>query len=69
MIEENDGGARQSIAKDDLPLVVGVDLGGTQLRAAVLRGATLISRVGLLTGEILYQIVSFHVCFRRCGKL
>src|SRR5947209_5198099 len=35
----------------DLPLVVGVDLGGTQLRVAVLRGATLLSRVGLLTGE------------------
>lgn len=34
-----------------LPMVVGVDLGGTQIRAAVLRGATLISRVGLLTGE------------------
>ncbi len=33
------------------PLVVGVDLGGTQIRAAVLRGATLLSRVGLLTGE------------------
>ena len=35
----------------ELPLVVGVDLGGTQMRAAVLRGATLLSRVGLLTGE------------------
>lgn len=34
-----------------LPLVVGVDLGGTQIRAAVLRGANLLSRVGLLTGE------------------
>jgi glucokinase len=34
-----------------LPLVVGVDLGGTQMRAAVLRGSTLLSRVGLLTGE------------------
>ncbi len=33
------------------PLVVGVDLGGTQIRSAVLRGATLLSRVGLLTGE------------------
>ncbi|GAC1364372.1 MAG: ROK family protein [Ktedonobacteraceae bacterium] len=33
-----------------LPLVVGVDLGGTQIRAAVLRGATLLSRVSLLTG-------------------
>ncbi|MBV9229640.1 MAG: ROK family protein [Chloroflexi bacterium] len=36
---------------DNLPLVVGVDLGGTQIRTAVLRGATLLSRVGLLTGE------------------
>lgn len=36
---------------ENLPLVVGVDLGGTQIRAAVLRGATLLSRVGLLTGE------------------
>lgn len=35
----------------NLPLVVGVDLGGTQLRVAVLRGAQLLSRVGLLTGE------------------
>jgi len=34
----------------DLPLVVGVDLGGTQIRAAVMRGATLLSRVSLLTG-------------------
>jgi glucokinase len=34
-----------------LPLVVGVDLGGTQIRTAVLRGATLLSRVSLLTGE------------------
>jgi glucokinase len=35
----------------DLPLVIGVDLGGTQIRTAVLRGATLLSRVGALTGE------------------
>jgi glucokinase len=34
-----------------LPLVVGVDLGGTQLRVAVLRGAALLSRVSLLTGD------------------
>ena len=33
------------------PLVIGVDLGGTQIRAAVLRGAELISRVAQLTGE------------------
>jgi glucokinase len=37
--------------EQDLPLVVGVDLGGTQIRTAVLRGATLLSRVGALTGE------------------
>ncbi|MBV9689361.1 MAG: ROK family protein [Ktedonobacteraceae bacterium] len=35
----------------DLPLVVGVDIGGTQVRVAVLQGATLLSRVDLLTGE------------------
>ena len=38
------------ISPDTLPLVVGVDLGGTQIRAAVLQGATLLSRAGLLTG-------------------
>jgi glucokinase len=36
---------------EHLPLVIGLDLGGTQIRTAVLRGATLLSRVGLLTGE------------------
>lgn len=36
---------------ENLPLVVGVDLGGTQIRTAVMRGATRLSRVGLLTGE------------------
>lgn len=35
----------------NLPKVVGVDLGGTQIRTAVLQGATLLSRVGLLTGD------------------
>ena len=34
-----------------LPLVVGVDVGGSQIRAAVLRGATLLSRVELPTGQ------------------
>src|SRR5689334_22740974 len=34
-----------------LPKVVAVDLGGTQISAAVLQGATLLSRVGLLTGD------------------
>lgn len=32
------------------PLTIGVDIGGTQMRVAVLQGSTLISRVGLLTG-------------------
>jgi len=36
---------------ETLPLVIGVDLGATQIRAAVLRGVTLLSRVSLLTGE------------------
>lgn len=40
-----------SIAAENLPLVVGVDMGGTQMRTAVLRGANLLSRIGLLTGE------------------
>src|SRR5258708_28092549 len=35
----------------NLPLVVAVDLGGPQIRTAVLQGAKLLSRVGLLTGE------------------
>jgi glucokinase len=34
-----------------LPPVIGVDLGGTQIRTAVLRGAKLLSRVASLTGE------------------
>lgn len=34
-----------------LPLVVGVDLGGTQIRVAVLRGTTILSRVDALTGD------------------
>src|SRR6185437_15089583 len=36
---------------ENLPLVVGVDLGGTQIRTAVLQGDRLLSRIGLLTGE------------------
>jgi glucokinase len=35
----------------NLPLVVGVDLGGTHIRTAVLQGSKLHSRVSLLTGE------------------
>ncbi len=34
-----------------LPLVVGIDLGGTQIRTAVMRGPHLLSRIGLLTAE------------------
>ena len=41
----------QREASARLPLVVAVDLGGTQIRVAVLRGSQLLSRVGLLTGE------------------
>lgn len=41
----------QALDVGTLPLVVGVDLGGTQIRSSVMRGATLLSRVGLLTGE------------------
>ncbi len=43
-------GARQE-ASENLPLVVAVDLGGTQIRTAVARGAKLLSRVSLLTGD------------------
>lgn len=37
--------------QQELPLVLGVDMGGTQIRTAVLQGAKLRSRVSLLTGE------------------
>src|SRR6184192_624500 len=37
--------------QQNLPLVVGVDLGGTHIRTAVLQGPKLHSRVSLLTGE------------------
>jgi glucokinase len=43
--------ARSDNDIQNLPVVIGVDLGGTQIRAAVLRGAELISRVAQLTGE------------------
>jgi Transcriptional regulator/sugar kinase len=36
---------------ETLPLVIGIDLGGTQIRTAVMRGSTLLSRTSLLTGE------------------
>lgn len=37
--------------RQNIPLVVGVDLGGTQLRASVLRGTNLLSRVNALTRD------------------
>ena len=37
--------------QQNLPLVVGVDLGGTHIRTAVLQGSKLHSRVSSLTGE------------------
>lgn len=43
-------GATSTAQKEPLPLVVGVDLGGTQIRTAVLQGSKLLSRVALLTG-------------------
>jgi glucokinase len=49
-----------------LPLVVGVDVGGTQIRAAVLRGATLLSRAELLTGE---DPTPDHVIPRICNAI
>lgn len=33
------------------PLVIGIDLGGTQIRVAVLRGAHILARAATLTGE------------------
>ena len=47
-------GVQQRLAYEEpqaLPLVVGVDLGGTQIRTAVLRGAELLSRIAWLTDE------------------
>ncbi len=41
---------QQGLRENQLPLVIGVDLGGTQIRTAVLRGATLLSRISILTG-------------------
>ena len=43
--------SQQSPSENQWPLVIGVDLGGTQIRTAVLRGPTLLSRINLLTGE------------------
>lgn len=47
-LETEDRGGNTS---DTLPMVVAVDLGGTQIRTAVLRGSKLLSRIGLLTGH------------------
>ena len=44
-------GALTNNDTQNLPVVIGVDLGGTQFRTAVLRGAELISRVAQHTGE------------------
>src|SRR6266496_2589930 len=42
---------QQTTNQQQLPLVVGVDLGGTHTRTAVLQGSKLRSRVSFLTGE------------------
>lgn len=44
-------GNAQTHPSGHFPLVIGVDLGGTQIRTAALQGAILKSRVSLLTGE------------------
>src|SRR5438034_10294338 len=36
---------------NELPLVIGVDLGGTQIRTAVLHGPNMLSRVSSLIGK------------------
>ncbi len=40
-----------SANQESLPLVIGVDIGGTQLRAAVLQGVRMLARASELTGE------------------
>jgi len=42
---------QQRKMSDELPLVIGVDLGGTQIRTGVLHGSQLLSRVSSLTGD------------------
>jgi glucokinase len=42
---------KKTANQQNLPLVVGVDLGGTHIRTAVLQGSKLQSRVSFLTGE------------------
>ncbi|MGH2508327.1 MAG: ROK family protein, partial [Ktedonobacteraceae bacterium] len=34
-----------------VPLVIGIDLGGTHIRAAILQGAQILARAATLTGE------------------
>jgi glucokinase len=51
MTDDSNIPLNQGMREEQLPLVVAVDLGGTQIRTAVLRGKTLYSRVGLLTGK------------------
>ncbi|MBE3561807.1 MAG: ROK family protein [Ktedonobacteraceae bacterium] len=51
MQQEHPATGVQAPASSDLPLVVGVDLGGTQIRAAVLRGPALLSRISMPTGR------------------
>lgn len=40
------------IEQHEWPLTVGVDIGGTQMRVAVLRGDRVLSRTSLLTGKV-----------------
>ena len=40
-----------NIHSQEAPLVIGVDLGGTQIRAAVLQGARVRARAAILTGQ------------------
>jgi len=42
---------KSEIDQMNFPLVVGIDLGGTQIRVAVLKGVELLSRISLSTGE------------------
>jgi len=51
MTQKNDEAIGQSTLEGQLPLVIGIDLGGTLLRVAVLRGATVIARTALLISE------------------
>jgi glucokinase len=50
-IEMKQNNQTEQSREDALPLVVGIDLGGTQIRTAVLHGGKLLSRISLLCGE------------------